>query len=183
LSAVLESLAEELPMKTCLIAFMTLGLLAAVAQKKAGVVSPSAQVSKPADQVKTYSGSDLSWMPAPTVLPAGAKLAVLEGNPMQNGSYTMRLQMPAGYKIPPHHHHAREHVTVISGELLVGMGDNFDESKMSAFSSGAFAYLEPAVHHYAMAKSDTVIQLHGQGPWQIIYVNPADNPQKSAEKK
>lgn len=91
--------------------------------------------------------------------------------------------MPSGYKIPPHHHHAREHVTVISGEFLVGMGDKFDEGKMSSFSPGAFAYLEPTVHHYAMAKGDTVIQLHGQGPWQIIYINPADNPQKPSGKK
>jgi mannose-6-phosphate isomerase-like protein (cupin superfamily) len=170
-------------MKTFLIAFMMLGLLAAVAQKKGGPAGASGQASKPADQVKTYSGSDLNWGPAPAVLPAGAKLAVLEGNPMQSGPYTMRLQMPAGYKIPPHHHHAREHVTVISGEFLVGMGDKFDESKMNSFSSGAFAYLEPTMHHYAMAKGETVIQLHGQGPWQIIYVNPADNPQKPAEKK
>lgn len=170
-------------MKTFLIALMTLGLVAAVAQKKGAPAATSAQATKHADQVKTYSGSDLNWGPAPAVLPAGAKLAVLEGNPMQSGPYTMRLQMPAGYKIPPHHHHAREHVTVISGEFLVGMGDKLDESKMSSFSSGAFAYLEPTVHHYAMAKGDTIIQLHGQGPWQIIYVNPADNPQKPAAKK
>ncbi|HET9836709.1 MAG TPA: cupin domain-containing protein [Candidatus Angelobacter sp.] len=170
-------------MKKLVILFLAVSLLAAVAQQKGGAAGKGGQAAKPADQVKTYSGSDLNWGPAPAVLPAGAKLAVLEGNPMQSGPYTMRLQMPAGYKIPPHHHHAREHVTVISGEFLVGMGDKLDESKMSSFSPGAFAYLEPTVHHYAMAKGDTVIQLHGQGPWQIIYVNPADNPQKPAEKK
>jgi mannose-6-phosphate isomerase-like protein (cupin superfamily) len=169
-------------MKTSMIALLIFAVLTAAAQKKSVSGGKGAQ-SKAADQVKTYSGSDLNWGPAPAVLPSGAKLAVLEGNPMQSGPYTMRLQMPAGYKIPPHHHHAREHVTVISGELLVGMGDNFDESKMSSFSPGAFAYLDPAVHHYAMAKSDTVIQLHGQGPWQIIYINPADNPEKAAAKK
>src|SRR5215469_11128819 len=162
----------------CLIIFTLL----AGAQQKGGS-STSKKAAKTADQVKTYSGNDLNWGPAPAVLPAGAQLAVLEGNPMQAGPYTMRLKMPAGYKIPPHHHHAREHVTVISGEFLVGMGDKFEEAKMNSFSPGAFAYLEPTVHHYAMAKGDTVIQLNGQGPWQIIYVNPADNPQKSAAKK
>jgi len=170
-------------MKRLIVLFVAVSLLAAGAQQKGASAKAGGSAAKPAEQVKTYSGNDLNWGPAPAVLPAGAKLAVLEGNPMQPGPYTMRLQMPAGYKISPHHHHAREHVTVISGEFLVGMGDKFDESKMSSFSPGAFAYLEPTVHHYAMAKGDTVIQLHGQGPWQIIYVNPADNPQKPAAKK
>jgi len=168
---------EEMKMKRLMFSLVALALLAGAAQQKGG---PAA---KPAEPVKTYSGNDLQWGPAPAVLPAGAKLAVLEGNPMQSGPYTMRLQMPAGYKIPPHHHHAREHVTVISGEFLVGLGDKFEEAKMNSFSAGAFAYLEPTVHHYAMAKGDSVIQLHGQGPWQIIYVNPTDNPQKPAAKK
>jgi len=170
-------------MKRLILSFVVFGLLASAAQQKGGSAKAGGSAAKPAEQVKTYTGNDLNWGPAPAVLPAGAKLAVLEGNPMQPGPYTMRLQMPAGYKIPPHHHHAREHVTVISGEFLVGMGDKFDETKMSSFSAGAFAYLEPTVHHYAMAKGDTVIQLHGQGPWQILYINPADNPQKSAAKK
>lgn len=170
-------------MKSLMFSFVLLALLAAAGQQKGGSTSKKGSAAKPADQVKTYAGNDLNWGPAPAVLPAGAKLAVLEGNPMQPGPYTMRLEMPDGYKIQPHHHHAREHVTVISGQFLVGMGDKFDEAKMNSFSPGAFAYLEPTVHHYAMAKGDTVIQLHGQGPWQIIYVNPADNPQKAAEKK
>lgn len=170
-------------MKRLIFAFVMLGLLAMGAQQKGGPAGKGGGAAKPADQVKTYSGNDLNWGPAPAVLPAGAKLAVLEGNPMQSGPYTMRLEMPDGYKIPPHHHHARERITVISGELHVGMGDTFDEAKMTSFSPGAFAYLEPTVHHYAMAKGDTVVQLHGQGPWQIIYVNPADNPQKSGAKK
>lgn len=69
--------------------------------------------------------NSLKWGPAPSILPAGAKLAVLDGDPMKSGAYTMRLMMPPGYRIPPHFHHADEHVTVISGALNVGMGDNF----------------------------------------------------------
>ena len=169
-------------MKRLMLTFVVLTLIAA-AQQKSASSGKGDTAKKTADQVKTYTGSDLNWGPAPAVLPAGAQLAVLEGNPMQPGPYTMRLKMPDGYKIPPHHHHAREHVTVISGEFHVGMGDKFDDTKMSSFSPGAFAYLEPTVHHYASAKGESVIQLHGQGPWQIIYVNPADNPQKPAAKK
>jgi hypothetical protein len=69
-----------------------------------------------------------------------------------------------------HHHARREHVTVISGAFKVGMGDSFDAGKMNEFAPGSFAYLEPTVHHYAMAKGETVIQLHGTGPWEIVYV-------------
>lgn len=70
---------------------------------------------------------------------------------------------------------------MISGTFKVGMGDSFDEGKMSEFSAGSFAYLEPTMHHYAMAKGESVIQLHGTGPWQIIYVNPKDDPRQGAK--
>ena len=87
--------------------------------------------------------------------------------------------MPAGYRIPPHFHMRREHVTVVSGNLKVGMGDKFDEGAMNSFSPGSFAYLEPQTHHYAMADGETVIQLHGIGPWGIKYVNASDDPRKN----
>jgi hypothetical protein len=109
----------------------------------------------------------------------GAQLAVLEGDPMaSSGDYTIRLKMPAGYQIAPHWHPKRENVTVILGELKVGMGDKFDESKMMAFPAGSFAYLDPSMHHYAMASGNTEIQIHGQAPVQFNYVNPADDPSK-----
>jgi mannose-6-phosphate isomerase-like protein (cupin superfamily) len=136
---------------------------------------------KSAEHVKTYTPDAIHWGAAPDVLPPGAQLAVLEGNPMGPGPYTMRLKMPDGYKIPPHHHLRREHVPVISGAFKVGMGDSFDAEKMNEFSPGSFAYLEPTVHHYAMANGETVIQLHGTGPWEIKYVTPADDPRHDAK--
>ena len=90
----------------------------------------------------------------------------------------MRLKMPDGYRIPPHSHPRVEHVTVISGTAKVGMGDTFDESKMNSFAAGSFAAIEPGVHHYAMASGETIIQLHGMGPWAINYANPNDDPRK-----
>jgi mannose-6-phosphate isomerase-like protein (cupin superfamily) len=131
-----------------------------------------------AEHVKTYTPDALQWSAAPNALPSGAQLAVLEGDPMKPGPYTMRLKMPDGYKIPPHHHARREHVTVVSGSFKVGMGDKFDDDKMSTFAPGSFAYLEPTVHHYAKADGETVIQLHGAGPWEIVYINPLDDPRK-----
>lgn len=118
----------------------------------------------------------MTWGPAPAVLPAGAKLAVLEGDPSKPGLFTMRLWMPAGYRIPPHYHAADEHVTVISGRFRVGMGDRFDDTKLGTLASGSFGMIPTGMHHFAMAQDETVIQLHGMGPWGLTYVNPADDP-------
>jgi len=113
---------------------------------------------------------------APGILPPGAKLAVLEGDPTRAGTYTMRLWMPNGYTIPPHFHPADEHVTVVEGTFLVGMGGTLDASKFTPLAVGSFGMLPPGMQHYARAKGTTVIQLHGIGPWSLTYVNPSDDP-------
>jgi hypothetical protein len=122
----------------------------------------------------------LTWGPAPAVLPAGAKLAVLEGDPTAAGPYTMRLRMPDGYRIPPHFHPATEHVTVVKGIFKVGMGEKFDASALTGLPAGTFAALEPGVRHFAEADGETILQLHGDGPWSLTYVNPTDDRQKGA---
>ena len=114
---------------------------------------------------------------------AGAQLAVLEGDPMaSSGDFTIRLKMPDGYKIAPHTHPSRENVTVLSGTLKVGMGDQFDASKMMSFGAGSFAYLDPSMHHYAAASGETVIQIHGMSPLKVNYINPADDPSNEEMK-
>jgi quercetin dioxygenase-like cupin family protein len=138
------------------------------------------EATKPADH-GLFTPGDIKWMNAPNALPAGAKLAVLEGNPFNPGLYTMRLSMPAGYKIPPHSHLKVEHVTVVSGKFNLGMGEKFDESKGMAMPAGTFGFLPPNMKHFAWASEETVIQLHGEGPWEINYVNPSDDPRKKGE--
>ena len=124
-----------------------------------------------------FTPDTISWGPAPSFVAPGAQLAVVEGNPLAStGDYTVRLKMPAGYRIAPHWHPKRENVTVISGTFKVGMGDHFEESKMLSFPAGSFAYLDPDMHHYAMASGDVVVQIHGMSPVQFNYVNPADDP-------
>lgn len=122
--------------------------------------------------------ADLTWTDGPPSLPAGSQAAVLEGDPKRAGLFTMRLKVPADYKISSHWHPADEHVTVISGTLYMGMGDTFDESKGTALSAGSFAVMPARTHHFAFTKEETVIQLHGKGPWGITYVNRADDPRK-----
>lgn len=120
----------------------------------------------------------ITWSPAPAILPPGAQLAVVEGDPSSAVAFTMRLRMPDGYRIPAHFHPAVEHVTVIQGTFRVGMGDKFDPAALGDLPMGAFAALAPGVRHFAQAKGETVIQLHGVGPWSLTYVDPADDPRK-----
>src|ERR1700730_17618085 len=125
----------------------------------------------------TFTPDAIPYGPAPGFLSAGAQLAVLEATPAATaGDYTVRLKMPDGYRIAPHWHPQRENVTIISGTFKVGMGDRFEESKMAAFPAGSFAYLDPDMHHYAMASGEVVAQIHGTSPLQFNYVNPNDDP-------
>ena len=123
-----------------------------------------------------YAPADIKWMDAPPVLPAGAKAAVLEGNPSKAGYFAMRL------KIQPHWHPNVERVTVISGTLGIGVGDTFDPSKGHEMSAGTYASMQPKVHHFAWTKGETEIQLTTIGPWKLVYVNPKDDPSKMAKK-
>ena len=126
-----------------------------------------------------FTPDDVQYGPVPPFIPAGAQLAVLEGNPMaSSGDYTVRLRMPDGYRIPPHWHPKRENVTVISGTFKVGMGDRFAEGSMTSFPAGSFAYLDPEMHHYAEASGEVVVQIHGMAPVQFNYVNPTDDPSR-----
>jgi len=124
-----------------------------------------------------FAPDQVKFGPAPPFLPPGAQIAVLEGDPMApSGDFTIRLKLPDGYRVAPHTHPNRENVTVISGTLKFGMGDQFDASKMTAFGAGSFAYLDPSMHHYAAASGETVIQIHGMSPVKFNYINPADDP-------
>lgn len=120
----------------------------------------------------------ITWGPGPPSLPPGAKLAVIEGNPPEPGPFTLRLSLPNGYRIQPHHHPGIEHVTVMKGTFRVGMGDRFDASALKSLPTGTFAALAPGTHHFAQAQGETIVQVHGVGPWKLIYVNPADDPRK-----
>jgi mannose-6-phosphate isomerase-like protein (cupin superfamily) len=126
---------------------------------------------------RLHAPDQVKFGPAPPFLPSGAQLAVLEGDPMaSSGDFTIRLKMPDGYKVVPHTHPNRENVTVLSGTIKFGMGDQFDAGKMTSFGPGSFAYLDPTMPHYASASGETVIQIHGMSPVKFNYINPADDP-------
>ena len=118
----------------------------------------------------------IEWSPGPASLPPGARVAVLEGDPSQPGPFTMRLWMPAGYRIPPHFHPTDERVTVVSGSFWVGMGESFDTRAGTELPAGAYVALAPGAAHFAWTTEESVVQLNNIGPWSLTYVNEGDDP-------
>jgi anti-sigma factor ChrR (cupin superfamily) len=133
------------------------------------------------DMKMPVNASQLKWGPAPDFIPKGAQLAVLSGDPSKEGLYVVRLKVPAGYKIPAHNHPTAEMVTVISGNFHLGMGDKLDMKKGLVLTAGGFAEAPAKMNHYAWTSSPTVVQVHGQGPFAVTYVNPADDPRGKSQ--
>ncbi|TBR18795.1 MAG: DUF4437 domain-containing protein [Chitinophagaceae bacterium] len=120
--------------------------------------------------------SDIKWQEAPASLPLGAKAAVIEGDPKADGLFTMRIKLPANYSIMPHSHSADEHITVIEGSFFMGVGEKFNKQSAKEIQVGGFAVMSAGTKHYAFTNQESIVQLHGLGPWTITYVNPADDP-------
>lgn len=119
----------------------------------------------------------LKWT-EPPILP-GARLAVVQGDPSKEGLFVYRLKMPAGYKVPPHFHKASENVTVLSGVFYIGLGEKFDQGSGQELPVGGFVSVPPKHPHYAWAgPQETVVQVHGVGPTDFTFANPADDPRK-----
>ena len=128
---------------------------------------------------KIFAPSELKWADAPPGLPPGGKMAVLDGDPTKKGSFTVRLQAPDGYKIAPHTHPTEENITIISGTLHLGMGNKFDESAAHEMIAGSFAAMPVGMKHFVWTSGETIVQIHSTGPFEINYVNPADDPRNA----
>jgi len=126
--------------------------------------------------------NDVKWGPVLPALPAGAQIAVLSGDPSKAEPFTIRLKAPNGYKIMPHWHPTDENVTVLEGTFAMGVGEKFDEAAAHEMPVGSFVRMPKGTRHYAMAKGETVVQVHAIGPFVFNYVNPNDDPRKQARK-
>jgi len=137
--------------------------------------TPANDMQHPSDHIMVNT-ADFKWMDAPPGLPPGAKVAVLSGDPSKAGPFTLRVMMPANYKVPPHTHPTYENVVVLEGTLNMGSSEKFDESKATALNAGGYSAI-PANHpHFVFTKDKATIQVNGEGPFTITYINPADDP-------
>jgi len=123
-----------------------------------------------------YRPDEIQWKDGPASLPPGTKAALLDGDPSKHEPFALRLKFPDGYRVMPHSHPKTERVTVISGTLNIGFGEKFDEQATHKLPAGTFGYWTPGVPHFAWTRGETVLQLNSVGPWQLNYVNPADDP-------
>ncbi len=142
-------------------------------------VASSAALADPAmDGHISLVPADIKWVDAPSIGP-GAKLAVLEGDLKQAAPFTMRIRLPPNFKVPAHTHPVFERVTVLSGTFHLGIGKEFDRAKATAYPAGGVTFMPPGMPMYAYTENEeSVIQLHGTGPWGITYLNPAEDPRK-----
>jgi ketosteroid isomerase-like protein/quercetin dioxygenase-like cupin family protein len=122
--------------------------------------------------------SAITWGDGPPSLPPGSRMAVVSGDPSQAQPFVIRAQVPAGYRIAPHWHPTTENLTVLSGTISLGMGEQFDQAAMTDLSAGGYASMPAEMRHYFLAKSAATFQVHGMGPFAVNYVNPADDPSK-----
>ncbi len=124
----------------------------------------------PADEVK--------WGPAPPSLPAGAQAAMLLGSPAKEGPFVIRLKFPSGFVIPPHRHSKDEFLTVISGRFGISAGEKLDKKSAMPLPVASFIHLPAGMPHFAWAEGETVVQINGTGPFDVVYVDPKDDPRK-----
>lgn len=125
----------------------------------------------------------ITWGDPPPALKKGAKFAVMSGDPGAAGPFTIRLKLPAGYRIAPHWHPTDENVTVISGTFSLGMGEKFERASMKTLFAGGYAFLPAEMRHFAWTKGGATVQVHGTGPLVLNYVNPSDDPSQSGGAK
>jgi quercetin dioxygenase-like cupin family protein len=150
----------------------------------ASIAALGVSAALPAQASGPYTGSgkhmmltpaDLEWKDAASVGP-GVKIAVIEGPLDQKKPFTFRLRMPPGTKLAPHTHPAYERVTVLSGTLHFAHGTEYDPKSTQVLGPGAVAIMPPGAPMFGYTKEETIIQLHGEGPWGLRYLNPQDDP-------
>ncbi len=133
------------------------------------LAAPSAMAQSSADP------ASLEWT-VPPVLPPGALIAVVRGDPTAPGEFTLLVSMPDGYRIPPHFHPSHEHVEIKEGTLLVGIGDALDSKRTQALTAGDSATAPAGMHHFSIARGRTVLSATFRGPYTITYLRAEDAP-------
>jgi quercetin dioxygenase-like cupin family protein len=123
------------------------------------------------------NAKNIKWGPAPPDLPKGAKVAVLFGDPTAAGQFVMRISLPSKYKMPFHWHSQAQRVTVISGTVYIATTETYDKKLAHAVKPGGFVIVPARAQNFAFTKGAAVMEIHGDGPFDVKYTNPSDDPQ------
>ena len=159
---------EEAGMKKIRIGIVCAALIGVAAL---GTAVYSQEKKEGAEAHKIVRFGDLKWTP----IIKGCDLAPVSGDPNAEGApFVLRLRCADGAKIPAHWHPTDENVTVLKGAFLVGMGERFDESKLQTMNAGNFIALPKEMRHFGMCKGETIVQVHGAGPFKVNWVNPSE---------
>ena len=123
------------------------------------------------DAHKIVHFGDLKWTP----IMKGCDLAPVSGDPSAEGTpFVLRIRCTDGIKVPAHWHPTDENLTVIKGTFLVATGETFDESKLQTMNIGNFLMMPKEMRHFALCKGETIVQVHGTGPFKVNWVNPSE---------
>lgn len=153
-------------MKKILIAAMIFALTAPVAAMDSN------------HEAKELTPADIKFADDPA-FPKGAQSMLIHGDPKKAGFFIIRLKFPPNYIVPAHTHPRFESVTVLTGAMGSGMGDKVDTSKGKMLEAGSLLLLpENHAHYVWTADQETIIQVAATGPFDIVYVNPAEDPRK-----
>lgn len=133
-----------------------------------------------ADAPIAFTPQSIVWTDAPPSLPAGSKIAVLEGNPRAEGMFTMRVRVPAGASLAPHWHPRDERVTILAGSAELGFGSVADAKKTVRYGAGSFYVNPPRVMHFLFFPEETEMQMTGIGPWEIHTTEPVSETPATA---
>jgi hypothetical protein len=146
--------------------------------RKLILISVTAMLAAGAPAQAKHHAAAMKWIDGPAVgLPAGAKFAVVSGDPSKDGDFVVRAKFPANYTVPPHHHPGDEIVRVTSAGLMTyGMGDKVDAANSGSLTKGYHVTMQSGMNHWVTTTEPLEIQVSGKGPFAITYVNPADDP-------
>jgi quercetin dioxygenase-like cupin family protein len=162
------------------LAALSLGFRLAALSLGAAAIIGTATLVPAAEQHQHHTvvaADAVKWGPAPPSLPPGAQAAALLGSPAKEGPFVLRLKFPDGFTIRPHRHSKDEYVTVIAGAFAVAAGDKFDP-EAKALPAGSFVHLPAGMPHFATAVGETIVQINGTGPFDVVYLDPKDDPRK-----
>jgi quercetin dioxygenase-like cupin family protein len=151
--------------------------------KKLLLISAAALIAASPASTKTAAPAELKWMDGPPGLPAGEQFAVVKGNPAAKGMFTIRAKLPANYSVPAHHHPTDEKVTVVSGKLAYGMSDRLNRTQALGLDTGQSVVMKAKMNHWVLTADGAEIEVSAMGPFQITYVNAADDPRPKPAPK